>query len=276
MKHIACIAWAALLSLLFSTCQATSHIPKMIWQTYKTKSLPKDAKKLQKTWLSRNPDYAYSLWDDADIARYIHKNWNHDTECFFYALPLGVMKADLWRYLILATEGGVYSDVDSKCCSSIDSWASDVTKNSKHVLLVGLENDTHFCQWTIAATAQHPAMKHVCEFLVDNWKIKGIDTQDPNFVHATTGPGVWTDALIDYLRISLQDAPPGKAARYVYDLYTQDSSFRKHINKKGVYLFPREFYAGQASKNLYGSRNFGDGYARWIDERDALNQSSVK
>jgi mannosyltransferase OCH1-like enzyme len=186
------------------------------------------------------------------------------------------MKADLWRYLILATDGGVYSDVDSQCCSPIDSWASNVEKKGQHVLLVGLENDGDFCQWTIAATAEHPAMKHVCEFLVDRWKIKGIDTHDPNFVHATTGPSIWTEALIDYLKISLQNAPPGKAARYVYDMYTQDSSFRKRVNKKGIYLFPKEFYEGQASKNLYGSQNFGDGYVRWIEERDALNHSSAK
>lgn len=274
MTHALYIACAAFLSLLFAPCQAATHspgqIPKIIWQTYKTKDLPKDAAKLQKTWFEQNPDYVYSLWDDEDIARYIHKNWDHDTEMFFYALPLGVMKADLWRYLILTTEGGIYSDVDSKCCSPIDSWGSSITKKSKHVLLVGLENDTHFCQWTIAATAHHPAMKHVCEFLVDHWKIKGIDTQDPNFVHATTGPGVWTDALLDYLKISSQNAPPGKVARYVYDMYTQDASFRGRVNKKGIYLFPREFYAGQASKNLYGSQNFGDGYTQWTKERDAL------
>jgi mannosyltransferase OCH1-like enzyme len=275
IQRSVCMAWAASLCLLFSTCSA-GQIPKIIWQTYKTKTLPQEAKRLQKTWIAQNPDYAYSLWDDNDIARYIHKRWNYDTECFFHALPLGVMKADLWRYLILATEGGVYSDVDSQCCSPIDSWAADVTKKSKHILLVGLENDTHFCQWTIASTAHHPAMKHVCEFLVDRWKIKGIDTKDPNFVHATTGPGVWTEALFDYLKLSLQNAPPGGAARYVYDLYTQDSSFRKRVNKRGVYLFSREFYAGQASKNLFGSQNFGDGYVHWTDEREALNHSSAK
>jgi inositol phosphorylceramide mannosyltransferase catalytic subunit len=248
----------------------TALIPKTIWQTYKTKSLPKEASILQETWTAKNPGYAYFLWDDADIASYIHKKWDLDTEQFFLALPLGVMKADLWRYLILTTDGGVYSDVDSECCSPADTWGANIKKRSSHALLIGLENDTHFCQWTLAATPHHPAMKHVCKFIVDRWKATGIDTKNPNFVHKSTGPGVWTDALIDYLGISTQKIPAGKEARYVYDRYVQDQKFRKRVNRKGLYLFPKEFYSGQASRNLYGSQNFGDGYIRWIVERDAL------
>ena len=278
-KTIFCVnlkpfSWAAALSLLCSTCCAGNHsrgqIPPIIWQTYKTKELPSQAKALQKTWIEKNPDYTYSLWDDEDIARYIHQVWDRDTELFFYALPLGVMKADLWRYLILATEGGIYSDVDSECCSPIDSWASDISKKSKHILLLGLENDMHFCQWTMAATAHHPAMKHVCAFLVNRWKAKGINIKDPDFVHATTGPGVWTEALFDYLGFSTQEAPPGKAAQYFFDMYTQIPEFKKHVNKQGIYLFSQEFYAGQASRNYYGSVTFGGGYVRWTEERDSL------
>ena len=265
----------ALISLVVAPCLGAGQIPKTIWQTYKTKALPQDAVLLQKTWTAKNPDYTYSLWDDEDIAEYIHREWDHDTERFFLSLPLGVMKADLWRYLILTREGGVYSDIDSECCSPIDTWGKDIKKKRKHILLLGLENDTHFCQWTIAATPYHPAMKHVCTFLIDRWKAKGIDITDPNFVHGATGPGVWTDALIDYLGLSPQEIPAGKAARYTYDRYTQDRQFRKRINRKGVYLFPREFFDGQASKNLFGSQNFGDGYIRWVDERDALGREPL-
>ena len=265
----------SLLSLLISVCPAASRkagrIPKTIWQTYKTKNLPRDATSLQQTSITKNPGYTYSLWDDKDIAAYINRKWNRDTERFFLSFPLGVMKADLWRYLILATEGGVYSDVDSECCSPIKTWGADVKKKGKHILLLGLENDQDFCQWTIAATPRHPAMKHVCTFLVDRWKIRGIDTKDPNFVHNTTGPAVWTDALINYLKIS---APAEKRARYVYDRYTREPKFKRCVNKKGIYLFPRKFYKGQASKNHYGSQNFGDGYVRWTAERDTLNTSS--
>ncbi len=241
-----------------------SKIPKIIWQTYKTKQLPKPAQGAQKTWTNRNQGYAYHLCDDADIDKYIRTKWNEDTYAFFKELPLGVMKADLWRYLIIATEGGIYSDIDSTCCTPISKWGHLIPKNSPHVMLLGLENDKFFCQWTITATPKHPAMNHICTFIVEKWKEKGINPAK-NFVCATTGPGIWSEAIKDYLGEERKTT-----AESIYNLYIKDANYRKKINDLGIWLFPQSFYAGIASKNLYGSQNFGDGYVQWTEESDKL------
>ena len=44
-----------------------SLIPKNLWQTYKTKTLPKPAFDAQQTWLNLNSGYSYFIFDDADI-----------------------------------------------------------------------------------------------------------------------------------------------------------------------------------------------------------------
>lgn len=258
--------------VFFVECVAfdgSAKIPKKIWQTYLTKILPEPARVAQESWLTKNSGYEYALWDDSDIEMYILMRWPREMYDFFRALPLGVMKADLWRYLILKTEGGVYSDIDSICCKSIQNWIKDWVIYNENILLLGLENNVHFCQWTIAATPEHPALEFVCGFLLERWKQRGIDVKNPHFVHATTGPGIWTEALVAYL-----GEPPKTQAATIFYQYKKNSKYRKKINALGVFLFPVSFYAGEASENLYGSQRFGDGYKRWTEEAALLNEAS--
>jgi alpha 1,6-mannosyltransferase len=109
------------------------------------------------------------------------------------------MKADLWRYLILGENGGVSSDIDSVCLEPLDLWVDRPQPRGADVLILALENAEHFCQWTIAATPGHPAPRHTAAFLLHNFESRGIDTACEPFVHRTTGPGIWTVALKDYL-----------------------------------------------------------------------------
>jgi mannosyltransferase OCH1-like enzyme len=233
-----------------------------IWQTYKTKELPKEAAAAKATWVEKNPERLYFLYDDKDIENYIISHWsaeNKDMYEFYKNLPVGVMKADLWRYLILATHGGVYSDIDSECLKPIHAWEEEqkLSASSGNILMIALENDEHFCQWTIYATKEHPIMKHVCQYILDSYLEKGIDKSDPNFVHATTGPGIWTEAIKDYLML------PTLSAKEIFEAYKRDTD---KFNNIGLYILDAKYFASIYSKNLYGSQTFGDGYVKWIDE----------
>lgn len=130
--------------------------PQTIWQTYKTKDLPPAAKRCRESWLTLNPGWRHEFHDDTDIEAYVRSSWGERMAAFHAALPLGVMKADLWRYLILCDKGGVYSDVDTVCLEPLDRWIDGGRPRGADVLIVGLENPAHFCQWTIAATPRPP------------------------------------------------------------------------------------------------------------------------
>jgi alpha 1,6-mannosyltransferase len=179
---------------------------------------------------------------------------------FYKALPLGVMKADLWRYLVLSTHGGVYSDIDSKCLLPIKYWFHDFI--GEHALVIGLENNIHFCQWNMYCTKDHPALKHVCKYILECYERDGIDTTDEHFVHSTTGPAIWTDALKSYL--GLEHLTNAKS---VYNMYTKDKSY---FVTKGIYILSEGYFNYIYTKNMYGSKYFGEGYISWIDERDNL------
>jgi len=242
-----------------------SYVTPYVWQTYKTKDLPQQAEAARETWISNNPDWKCELYDDADIEKYIKRSWSTKMYKFFKDLPIGVMKADLWRYLILKTHGGVYSDIDSECLKPIAEWEEEQKFDTKNILLVGLENDEHFCQWTIYSTKEHPVMKYVCDYILNNYEENGIDTTDKDFVHKATGPGIWTDAISAYLE------EEGLAKGKALEIFKEYKKTPEKFHEYGIYFLSRDYYDKIYSKNLYGSQNFGDGYVKWTDEAKALN-----
>lgn len=245
-------------------------IPRRLWQTYKTKDLPNKARECQQTWLDHFSDFEYTLTDDGDIAQLIASHFDAATNAAFRTLPLGVMKADLWRYCVLYVHGGVYSDIDSVAMQPYAAW----NVQPEHKVIIGLENDTHFCQWTIASVPRHPMFKKLIRIIVDQIE-HGIDTSSEHFVHRYTGPGVWTRAIHEFLGYPIE-----QRARYTYTLYQTDPEHRKKINERGIRLEDRPFFSKQMVKNLFGSTQFHDGYTSWTDTRDQLirdhrNKSSL-
>ena len=133
----------------------------MIRQTYRQKSLGKFGQKCRASWIDLNQEFTLApVFDDQDVTTFFKTEhiFSEDSKIadvrrFVAALPLGVMKADVWRYAILATRGGLYADMDSSCSVPIDQWPqSDVYSGvlfnpSTPWLVVGVENAAHFCQW---------------------------------------------------------------------------------------------------------------------------------
>jgi hypothetical protein len=255
------------LLLLFSDLAADNYgIPRKIWQTYRTKDLPKPAAEARASWLELNPHYEYHFFDDAEIERYVTDHCSADMQAFFQSLPLGVMKADLWRYLVIADQGGVYTDIDSVCCLPIDYWTAllgplNQVEADRPLLFIALEDEVGLCQWTFMATPKHPAMAFVCEYMLENWRKKGIDLSVRNFVHMTTGPTIWKLAIMAYL-----GAPIATRMTVLRDQYQSDKKYRKRINDLGIYFLSDRFYSGFASLHLNGSTQFKEGYISWREE----------
>ncbi|MES2273435.1 MAG: glycosyltransferase [Chlamydiota bacterium] len=227
----------------------SSKIPPSIWQTYKTTALPTSALEARHTWIHLNPEFSCFLYDDIDIESYIQQNWPSDFLDFFHALPIGAMKADLWRYLILASEGGVYSDIDSLCILPIREWLLKESIPSSHILLVDLDcNQSQFCQWTFAATPRHPAMHYICYYVLNQWKQKGIvfGLDGKINVLATTGPVIFSEAIKSYIGESLDTG-----ASTILKKYTLDKTYRERLNRLGVFFTNKGFFNGHAAKNLF-------------------------
>lgn len=235
-----------------------SVIPLIIWQTYETEELPKNALQCQQTWVKSG--LTYNFLNDFKISRFIQIKFRKDVFNTFEKLPLGVMKADLWRYCVLYQYGGIYSDIDTILVKPVDEWG--IKSNNK--VIIGLENDIHFCQWTIASVPEHPLFTIVINMIVSKFK-KGIDFTNPHFVHAYTGPGIWTRAINKLL-----NEPENQKA-----IDTYNKTKRDLLDKYGISLKPPTFFSRICVEHLYGSTQFSDGYKSWISERNNILKNAI-
>jgi mannosyltransferase OCH1-like enzyme len=242
----------------------SDYIPLNIWQTYKTDKLPKRARDCQRTWANQKK-YHYHFMDDTQIHRFMIEYFSPRVVDTFERMPIGVMKADMWRYCVLYIHGGIYSDIDSVSLKPIKDW----NIQPEDEIIIALENDLHFCQWTILAAPRHPILATVIQMIVDD-AMKGFQLDNEHFVHQHTGPGIWTRAIHQTLGL-----PQDQKAQQTYDMYTSG----KHVQvfkKYGVRLENDTFFAGDNVRNLYGSTQFGNDYASWMNERDQLLKKSKK
>jgi len=231
-----------------------SSIPKIIWQTYRTHDLPREARRAQRSWKKQNPDWDYRLCDDAEIESFMDREYGGELARRFHSLPLGVMKADVWRYAVLYKYGGVYTDVDTTCLIPLASW-----QMSWETLRVALENFEHFCQWTIVAAPGHPVLRAVLQLIVER-KRSITNTSHPHFVHECTGPGVWTRAIRSVLRV-----PPSVDAAGIYQFY------RARAEKKGLLLLPPLSLAGWFVHHAFASTEYSPHrYLSWRRESKRL------
>lgn len=131
----------------------------------------------------------------------------------YTAMPRRVLRADFLRYLALALEGGIYSDMDTSLVRPIGDWVPEQFRNETR-LIVGLESDSsppvkgttyevQFCQWTLASGPDHPTMWTMLDrILTKVRKLKvGIlgDKLSDKDVLGITGPAAWTEVVFEHL-----------------------------------------------------------------------------
>lgn len=152
-------------------------IPKIIHQTYKDDNIPAHWQSGQEKCQALNPDYKYILWTDVMIEEFITTNFNWFLPVMkSYKYP--IQKADIIRYFVLYTYGGVYIDLDDVCERNLDpllKYPVFLRKTSPF----GVSNDV------MGAVPKHPFFLKVINSLAHynkNWWA-------PYFtIMATTGP----------------------------------------------------------------------------------------
>lgn len=230
-------------------------IPKIIWQTYKDKKENLTPYMLDsiKTWKDLNPDYELRYMDDIQAAEFIKAEYGDEWHQIFINCPVGVMRGDLWRYLVIYKYGGVYADLDTNCLKPISNWMSD-----DYDMIVCPETSTHFCQWTFAAVAGHPLIKSVLDEIKQAFA-EPIYGQ-PHFVHKMTGPAIWTIGILKGLNINVKNL--------IDDFVLLNSSDNAKLYKFHCYGGERwRIFHFEDVQHIYGSQKWNDGrYVQWIED----------
>ncbi|KAH7376235.1 nucleotide-diphospho-sugar transferase [Plectosphaerella cucumerina] len=156
-----------------ATVEQAVTIPKKMWYKLGPKGLSELTRGLTDRCIEINPGYEVVFMTDSSAARWVENTFgkNHpELVKMFHGLRVPIFKADILRYLLLYTHGGVYNDLDVECKVPVDEWIPTEFQN-KTALVVGWEFDVgwgdnilrEFETWTIAAAPQSPHVWRVVE-----------------------------------------------------------------------------------------------------------------
>lgn len=132
-------------------------IPKKIWYKLGPKGLSDEARHWTDTCISQNPEYHTEFFTDQSADEFVQDRYTDrpDIVDTYMSLTVPILKVDLFRYLLLYAEGGVWFDLDATCEGiPIDKW---VPEGVDPDLVVGWEFDggyhfvfdRQFTTWTI-------------------------------------------------------------------------------------------------------------------------------
>lgn len=219
---------------------------KNIWQTWKVGLDHPDFspryRLIQESWTQLNPTYNHYIVSDEECDVMVQQMFLSvpDVARAWKLMPKSILKADFFRYLILFTRGGVYSDIDTRCLQPVDDWMSNSDKifgtSNDAGLVVGIEADPdredwaewyarriQFCQWTIQAKKGHPMLRELIAKITEltlqrerNGQLDKVLGKDAGGdIMNWTGPGIWTDMLFAYMNNVAQ--PEDNFRRREYD-----------------------------------------------------------
>lgn len=200
------------------------RFPMSIWQTWKvgpsSGAFGENLRPLEASWTEKHRSFVHEVISDfaaEHLIRYLFASVPEVVEAYD-ALPLPVLKADFFRYLILLARGGIYTDIDTQALKSAAEWLPEHFDTSTIGLVVGIEADPdredwakwysrriQFCQWTIQAKAGHPVLQDIVTRITKKalqlkahgqLKIGRVPTNIS--IVEFTGPAVWTDTIFDY------------------------------------------------------------------------------
>ncbi|KAK1749514.1 hypothetical protein QBC47DRAFT_395767 [Echria macrotheca] len=194
------------------------RIPRKIWYKLGPKGLSNDAKRWTDSCIQNNTAYKPHFFDDDTADAFVARNFamRPDLVETYRALTVPILKADLFRYLLLYREGGVWSDLDVSCEGPpIDDWVGPRYKPFAG-LVVGWEFDVgwghnfmrQFASWTFMAVPRLPHLWVVVEDILEaihgataehNVTVAGLTLEMVGDVIDFTGPRRFTGSVFKSL-----------------------------------------------------------------------------
>jgi alpha 1,6-mannosyltransferase len=198
---------------------SATKFPAYIWQTWKyTPAQGEFDEKFRVTeasWTEKHPDYVHEVITD-DVAEVLIAHLYSSIPSVVEAyndMPVPILKADFFRYLILFARGGIYADIDTEALRPAHFWLPETSPANTVGLIVGIEADPNrddwrdwysrrvqFCQWVMRAKVGHPVLREVIARIVEETlrrKEEGKlnDKDRGGYILEWTGPGIWTDTI---------------------------------------------------------------------------------
>lgn len=206
-----------------SEANTLQPIPAKIWQIYFKHPRPERVWNMMREWEDKNPAYDHMILDDEDGRDFVKQHYGHDPYVMNTYLEMTgtILRSDFLRYLVVAAEGGLYTDSDTEATQPIDSWLSDYA-DQKIRAVIGLEFDilqrdelpygiflpVQFCQWSFASSAHHPLLEQMVQAvtreihdlaIAEGVSLSQLRPRNNEDVLFTSGPVKWSQEIFAYL-----------------------------------------------------------------------------
>ena len=224
----------------------TTHTPFNIFQTHKSveyiNSKPILVNAIN-SW-KNHKEFNHFIYNNKDCDNFIKNNFERKVYEAYSRLPMGVMKADLWRYCVIYKIGGIYADVDTICINNPKLFIND------SLLTVAPENNVHLCNWTFSAPKQSPILKSVIDLSVE--RILSVpQIRGEHIIHYLTGPGVFTEGIELYLKKNNLPVYENKMDYTSYKNTTMKVFNHHNFHNSNI----KHLYAGQDNDGWYFERH---------------------
>jgi mannosyltransferase OCH1-like enzyme len=190
-------------------------IPPTVVQTWEDRLFGKNHLKEMAKFRDLNPELSFELWDRDQRETYLREKWGKHPIFEIYQRSLfGPMKADIFRYCLMADQGGFYFDISKGCAVPLrtlygpetealityEPHASPLTcppavaPHLKHP-------DKLILQWGFGFAPGHPVMLQVIANICEAYPTyKGRIFASPKSAILTfTGPGMFTRSVHEVL-----------------------------------------------------------------------------
>ena len=181
-------------------------IPKKLYFTYKTETIPEQYQENVEKWRKICPDWEMHYFSDQEIFAFFE---THFPEYLpdLKKVRNGVVLADLFRYAVLFIHGGMYTDLDTFPLSPPpDEWL-----NYQAVLGYEYRPSKYrcdslccppidsFCQWTLLSQKNHFLFKKTLDQSIQNFRKLGHHIQTNRDILESTGPLCFTSIVNQHL-----------------------------------------------------------------------------
>ena len=195
-------------------------IPKILHQTAKTAQIPERWRTYQQRLRELHPGWEYRLWTDEDNLHLVSSRMPQLLDAYKSA-PLNIMRADLARYAIMDSVGGLYLDFDYEFLKPFDF--------GQYSLVLPRESDddreVFVGNAVIASEPGHPFWKAVLEEYVAMHKSQPKDPEEEDII-SLTGPGLLTRVYLRdftndesiYVPSRMAFNPPIPRSEYEYEV----------------------------------------------------------
>ena len=168
-------------------------IPKIVFQSFKTRDLPYSYRNNHKDLIKKNYNYVFFYYNDLDCDKFL-KSYSKKVYSTYKILKKssnnyikGAGCSDLFRYCILEKYGGIWLDMGMEPLKSLDNIFNNIISDDRQQFISCMAaNKTSVFQAIICCTKNHPFLKEIISEIVENVLIN--NQQLNTHVWRLTGP----------------------------------------------------------------------------------------